>query len=172
MHAPDMSTTHDKPGLHALRKGRASLPHHVYLVTTVCLGRRSCFASTEQAVPVVALLREDRLWRDSTALCWVLMPDHLHIVLRLGASEPLSRLMNRVKSLTSRAASVPGSMPVWMRGFHDRALRRDQDLAAVIRYVSANPLRAGLVVAGQVYPYLGGTWMDGLESIEALGMES
>ena len=165
-----MFTTHDKPGLRALCKGRASLPHHVYLVTTVCQGRRPCFVSTEQAVPVAELLREDRLWRDSTALCWVLMPDHLHIVLRLGESEPLSSLMNRVKSLTSSAAGVPGSMPVWMRGFHDRALRRDEDLAAMIRYVGANPLRAGLVAAGEAYPYLGGTWMDGLESIEALGM--
>lgn len=163
---------HDKPGLHALRKGRASLPHHVYLVTTVCLGRRPCFASTEQAVPVVALLRDDRLWRDSTALCWVLMPDHLHIVLRLGESESMSRLMNRVKSLTSRAAGVPGSMPIWMRGFHDRALRRDEDLAAMIRYVSANPLRAGLVAAGEAYPYRGGAWLERPEGSDAAGMET
>lgn len=165
-----MHFAHDEPGLRALRKGRASLPHHVYLVTTVCHGRRSCFASIEQAVPVVALLHEDRLWRDSTALCWVLMPDHLHIVLQLGTSEPLSSLMNRVKSLTSRAAGIPGSMPIWMRGFHDRALRRNEDLAAMIRYVGANPLRAGLVAAGEVYPYLGGTWMESPEAIEAAGM--
>lgn len=63
-------------------------------------------------------------------------------------------------------------MPIWMRGFHDRALRRDEDLAAMIRYVGANPLRAGLVAAGEVYPYLGGAWIDGLESMEALGMEA
>lgn len=167
-----MFTTHDKPGLHALRKGRASLPHHVYLVTTVCHERRPHFMSAEQADPVDALLHEHRLWRDSTALCWVLMPDHLHIVLRLGEGEPLSGLMNRIKSLTSRATAIPGSMPIWMRGFHDRALRRDEDLAAMIRYVSANPLRAGLVAAGEVYPYLGGAWIDGLESMEALGMEA
>lgn len=119
-----------------------------------------------------AVLREDRLWRDSTVLCWMLMPDHLHIVLRLGESEPLSSLMNRVKSLTSRAAGIPGSMPIWMRGFHDRALRRDEDLAVMIRYVGANPLRVGLVAPGEAYPCLGGTWMDGLESMEALGMEA
>jgi REP element-mobilizing transposase RayT len=167
-----MSTAHDKPGLQALRKGRASLPHHVYLVTTVCHGRRPHFGSAERADPVAALLHEGRLWRDSTALCWVLMPDHLHIVLQLGTSEPLSRLMNRVKSLTSRAAGVPGSMPIWMRGFHDRALRRDEDLAAMIRYVGANPWRAGLVAAGEAYPYLGGTWKESPEGIEAAGMAS
>lgn len=167
-----MHFAHDKPGLRALRKGRASLPHHVYLVTTVCHERRPHFVSAEQADPVVALLREDRLWRDSTALCWVLLPDHLHIVLQLGTSEPLSKLMNRVKSLTARAAGIPGSMPIWMRGFHDRALRREEDLGAVVRYVSANPLRAGLVAVGQAYPYLGGTWRDGLENSEVAGMEA
>ena len=32
-----------------------------------------------------------------------------------------------------------------MAGFHDRALRRDEDTLSTARYIVANPLRAGLV---------------------------
>lgn len=35
--------------------------------------------------------------------------------------------------------------PVWQAGYYDHAVRTDEDLVAVARYVVANPPRAGLV---------------------------
>jgi REP element-mobilizing transposase RayT len=34
---------------------------------------------------------------------------------------------------------------IWQPGFHDHALRHDDDVAEIARYIVANPLRAGLV---------------------------
>jgi len=34
---------------------------------------------------------------------------------------------------------------MWQDGFHDHAIRKEEDLADIARYVVANPLRAGLV---------------------------
>ncbi len=52
-----------------------------------------------------------------------------------------------------------GCGPVWSRAYHDRALRRDEDILAVARYIIANPLRAGLVQRVGDYPYWNATWL-------------
>ena len=149
------------PGYRALRRGRRSGPDQVYLLTTTTWDRRRLFADHENAFAVAAVLREDRLWRDSQLLCWTLMPDHLHLLLSLGHAEPLPKLMQRVKAITSAAADVdtiPRIRRTWMPGFHDHALRREEDIAAVARYVVMNPVRAGLVERTRDYPFRGSIW--------------
>lgn len=155
MNPPDLS-----PGQCALRKGRISLAQHYYLVTTVCECRIAHFADATRAAAASSVLREERIWRDSMPQCWVLMPDHLHILLKLGSTESLSRLMNRMKSVTARAA-IGGDRRrgrIWMRGFHDRAMRSEEDLQTAARYVLENPIRAGLTETLEAYPFWGCAW--------------
>jgi hypothetical protein len=66
-----------------------------------------------------------------------------------------------VKSLSSREIHADGNYRghVWQRGFHDRALRGDEDLPAVARYIVANPLRAGLVRSVRDYPHWYAKWV-------------
>jgi len=49
--------------------------------------------------------------------------------------------------------------PVWQRGFHDHAVRREEDLQALARYVVANPVRAGLVQRTGLYPHWDAIWV-------------
>jgi len=48
---------------------------------------------------------------------------------------------------------------VWQPGFHDHALRKEEDVRAVARYVVANPLRAGLVQRIGDYPHWNAIWL-------------
>lgn len=100
------------------------------------------------------------LWLESRLLCWVLMPDHLHALVHLGASEPLSSLVRRVKCITAAAANRIDMRrgAVWMPGFHDRAVRHVDDLDRIARYVMDNPVRTGLVTDASEYPYLSCAW--------------
>lgn len=43
--------------------------------------------------------------------------------------------------------------PVWQRPYHDHAVRREEDLNAVIGYLLNNPVRAGLVEGSHDYPF-------------------
>lgn len=53
---------------------------------------------------------------------------------------------------------------LWQPGFHDRAIRRQQDVRKAARYIVANPLRAGLVTDVLKYPYWDAVWMgDGAD---------
>ena len=44
-------------------------------------------------------------------------------------------------------------------GYHDHALRQEEDLRAVARYIIANPVRAGLVERIGDYPHWDAAWL-------------
>ena len=94
--------------------------------------------------------------------CWVAMPDHFHWLFELSAGADLSSTVQKAKSLTARCLRKSGSVagPVWQRGFHDRAIRKDENLRAAARYVIANPLRAGLAESIGDYPFWDAAWLN------------
>ena len=104
-----------------------------------------------------------RLWRDSCVLAWMLMPDHLHVLLELGEMESLPALMRRVKCVTAGVANAVDHRTgrVWMPGYHDHALRCEESIAAAARYMIVNPVRAGLVRRAGDYPYWNCAWLEG-----------
>jgi REP element-mobilizing transposase RayT len=148
------------PGHQALRQGRASLPHHCYLVTTVTAARRRWFGTSASARAVARLMIEQGTWGDARVHACVLMPDHWHGLLQLGDRDGLPIVMNRLKALSAKAVSHKGDKAqVWARGFHDHALRRDESIREVARYIIANPLRAGIVSHPLDYPYWDTAWL-------------
>lgn len=90
------------------------------------------------------------------------MPDHWHGIVQLGSTEALPALMRRVKAVTAGAINrhVGKQGALWMRAYHERALRHDEDIRTVARYVIANPVRAGLVQSVGQYPYWDAVWID------------
>ena len=94
-------------------------------------------------------------------LAWVLMPDHVHWMVQLGTKTSLSHSVNRLKSASARRLNqyLGREGSVWANAFHDRALRREDDLKAMARYVVANPLRAGLVEKVGNYPFWDAVWL-------------
>lgn len=144
-----------------LRKGRFSEPGRAYLVTTVSQRRVplfSDFALARAAIGELTACDRDGLCK---TLAYVLMPDHLHWLLTLEEGD-LSALARRFKSRSAiavnRLRNTPGER-VWQRGFHDHALRRDEEMKEMARYVVANPLRAGLANTLGEYPHWDAVWL-------------
>jgi REP element-mobilizing transposase RayT len=155
------NANHMRPGHAALRRGRYSSSGQTYLVTTTTLDRRPWLTPWPVAIAVAREIGGARLWRDNHVHAWVLMPNHMHVLVTLGASESLSHLMSRVKAVTTGAAHgvTASSQPFWARAFHDRALRRNEDVRRSARYVIANPMRAGLVHAIGDWPFWDCEWL-------------
>lgn len=137
-----------------LRKGRYSETGRIYLVTAVTEARRAMFANVGLGRELVHAMRHHDLAGDSETLAFVVMPDHFHWLFVLGENMPLAPLIKSVKNFSARGINwrLGGSGRVWQKGYHDHALRRDEDIVQVSRYVVANPLRAGLVERLGDYP--------------------
>ncbi|HET8899305.1 MAG TPA: transposase [Rhodanobacteraceae bacterium] len=149
----------------ALRRGRVSLPGRVYHVTTTTAGRRRLFVNVALARVASRSFEQTCLLGTARMLAWVLMPDHVHWLLRLGDGANLSALVARLKSASARNVNHVRASDdaVWSRGFHDHALRREEELAGTARYIVANPLRAGLVKGIGDYPFWNTQWLPALD---------
>ncbi|MHC8305040.1 REP-associated tyrosine transposase [Pseudomonas sp. PB3P13] len=150
----------DLPASHRLRLGRYAEPNRIYLLTTNTLGRDPVFRDLSLGRLVVHQFRHAQNQNWAYSLAWVVMPDHFHWLIELRQGS-LSELMQKTKSLSTRAVNLCAcrSGSLWQKGFHDRALRRDEDLVKVARYVVANPLRAGLVEKLGDYPLWDAIWV-------------
>jgi len=149
------------PGHAALRRGRCSIPGQVSLVTTTTFARQPWFARWPVGAAVARELGGSRLWRDNHLHAWVLMPDHMHVLVTLGSGESLSHLMGRVKAVSARIARAVTKSDgrIWASAFHDHALRRDEQVAVAARYIIANPARAGLVETPWQWPFWDSEWL-------------
>jgi len=149
-----------RPGYRALRRGRYSVPGGIYLVSVVTQRRVRWFSESLLARVMCQNLHNPNALGDSRNLCSVVMPDHFHLLIQLQ-DLPLQNVIKRLKSrsavLLNREIGRNGRF--WAPGFHDHALRREEDLIAVARYVVANPLRAHLVKRLGDYPYWNAIWL-------------
>ena len=89
------------------------------------------------------------------------MPDHVHWLIQLTGLIRLSAVIQLVKSVSAHNLNKLSNRkgPVWQDGFHDHAVRRDEDVRGVARYVVANPVRAGLVESVGDYPHWDAIWL-------------
>ena len=139
-----------------LRLGRHSEAEQIYLLTLVVRNRSAAFGSFAAARLVVRTMHQASVASVAETLAFVVMPDHVHWLLRLLEAVSLGEAVRRLKAKVSLAQGYP----VWQRGFHDHALRREEDLVSVARYVVANPVRAGLVRHIGDYPHWDAVWLD------------
>lgn len=141
-----------------LRKGRYSQPGGTYLVTFVTLQRYQLFLDLINARLVIASLIHSK---GAETLCFVVMPDHVHWLLQLRPHSDLSSVVQTVKSASAKRLNryIRRSGGIWQKGFHDHALRREENVTAVARYIVANPLRAGLVKSLGDYPHWDAKWL-------------
>jgi putative transposase len=146
-----------KPNPHSkeLRKGRYSQANQIYSITTVTEDREPIFNDFNAARALIRLLKNEQQLGRANTLAFVIMPDHMHWLMELTGQADLSRILQSVKGLSAKQAG----RHFWQPGFHDRALRKEEDVQAIARYIVANPLRAGLVKRIGDYPHWDAIWL-------------
>lgn len=145
-----------------LRKGRYSEQQRAYFVTAVLAEREQCyFADFSCARHVVAEMRALHDDETVSSLAWVVMPDHVHWLFQLGENMDLSAVIKRFKACSARRVNdhLNRRGALWQKAFYDHALRKDEDVLGVARYIVANPLRAGLVKNIGEYPLWDAIWL-------------
>lgn len=158
-----MITSSDGPHASALRKGRISESGRTYFVTTVTCQRQRIFEDFRAARILIGTMRWLHDHQRVFSLAFVVMPDHLHWLFELGQHCTLPQVMRSLKTYSSMAVNEYQDKEgrLWQQGFHDHAVRRDEDLRTLARYVIGNPLRARLVENISEYPYWDAIWLEG-----------
>ncbi len=154
-------TVENKPHGHNLRIGRRSLPGQMYLITAVTEKRQPLFAEFALGRLVVQSLRHVHQAGRATTLAFVVMPDHFHWLMQLVEHETLPRVIRSIKTYTSREINRKRDTrgALWQAGYHDHAVRREEDIEEIAHYIVANPVRAGIVSDISDYPLWDAMWL-------------
>lgn len=153
-----MAVSYTKPASQLLRKGRTSIENQVYLVTFVTEGRTHRFTNLHCGRLMIRTLMETSRVK---SLAFVVMPDHVHWLIQLLDEASLSKVLHKVKSVSAFRLNkhLKRRGRFWQSGFHDHAIRKEEDMKAAARYIIANPRRAGLVTNVGDYSHWDAVWI-------------
>ena len=93
--------------------------------------------------------------REMTIHDFVVMPDHVHILLSIPGNLALEKAMQLIKGRFSfQAARILGFKgEIWQRGFSDVRVTDDLSFKQHQAYIELNPVRAGLAIEPMAYAY-------------------
>ncbi|CAN5647717.1 hypothetical protein BH20VER1_BH20VER1_08750 [soil metagenome] len=77
---------------------------------------------------------------------YCIMPNHVHVLVRLHDGEKLPDLLQSWKRHTAREINrlLQREGPLWQEDYFDRLVRSEEHFAALKRYIAANPVKANL----------------------------
>ena len=93
-----------------------------------------------------AVLRIPQIYNNVTIDCYVIMPNHVHIIIfianndnggRMISAPTLPKIIGYFKQNVSRTA---GFSP-WQKSFHDHIIRNDKDYIHIAEYIENNPAK-------------------------------
>jgi putative transposase len=136
----------------ALRHQRVSLAGSSYFLTLCSTNRTLGMIRAHVASALrkeICSIETDGHW---TLRAAVIMPDHVHLFVRLAGNLPISRCVARLKAKTRTALAMDGLS--WQKNFYEHRLRPDDEVEQVVRYIFLNPHRCGLANESQAYEHL------------------
>jgi len=147
---------------------------HRYFLTISTFRGAPYFDRDEAVALVLAHLLRAADAERFAVIAYCFMPAHLHVLVE-GTHEAsdFQEFVRLFKQLSAYHWKQSTRQLLWHRGYHERVLRDHEDTIAAIRYIAANPVRAGLVARPEDYPYLGsmtGTVREMLNSMRLDGL--
>lgn len=122
---------------------------------------------------------------DFNLLAYVLMPNHIHIILKPNNEIPVSKIMGNLKRITSREISdfleqanmtglankvkisamhEPQALRIWKPRFDCFVINSEKTLVQKIEYIHSNPVKAGLVDKAEDWKYSSAGNYSGIEN--------
>jgi len=121
------------------------------LVTAVTAERRSLFQVTATAELLEHTILDYHSQGKFLLHAFVIMPDHLHVLITPAADVSLEKAMQFIKG--SFSFRLKSKLEVWMRSFNESQISTEEKFMNCVRYIEENPLRRGLVATPQAYPF-------------------
>jgi putative transposase len=127
----------------------------VYFVTTDTWQKHPLFINTALANVVVEQILSCRDRGFYKLHAFVLMPDHLHVLLTPEETTTIEKAMQMIKGGSAHRMGLekPNKFPIWHSGFHDRWMRDAEEYRGSKRYIELNPVEAKLVEKPEDYNF-------------------
>jgi putative transposase len=136
----------------------------LHFVTFCCYHREPLLSDPQARDMFVQILETVRLWYDFWLVGYVVMPEHVHLLLSEPESKNLALVLQMLKQMVSRklyptskcsrekggppyreAKGGGDQQPFWQARYYDFNVWSEQKRIEKLRYIHRNPVKAGLV---------------------------
>src|ERR1039458_318728 len=124
----------------------------LHFITFSCFHRLPLLDAPDPKNTVEAILELTRARHQARVYAYVLMPEHVHLLIHEPFSILLAQFLKAVKQITSRKLRGPRDK-FWQERYFDRNVRGEDARSEVIRYIHRNPVKRGLVASPGDYPW-------------------
>ena len=116
--------------------------------------RRQPFLERPEAYGVFeAMLESVRMRYRLVVAGYVLMPEHVHLLVGEPPGLPLSVAIQVLKQRTSRRLKFQGDSPFWQRRYYDFNVHNPEKRVEKLRYMHRNPVKRGSVAEPGDWPW-------------------
>ena len=147
----------------------------IFYITSNIYNRIRVFTRPSFITPIIDSLNYYRYQYDCKLIGYVIMPDHIHLLIWPAAEKVITDFMRDFKRFTSgritRQAKVEGKADwinnfeeagtktdraehkVWQDSFWEQTIYTEDFLRQKLNYIHLNPVRAELCASPEDYPY-------------------
>jgi len=134
-------------GLKRLQKAES-----LHFITFSCFHRLPLLEAAGARETVEAVLEQTRARHPARIYAYVLMPEHVHLLVNEPPQMLLAQFLKAVKQVTSRRLRGPREK-FWQDRYYDSNVRGEMARSEVIRYIHRNPVARGLVAKPEDWPW-------------------
>jgi len=136
-------------------RDNTSFGSRTYFITANSWAGRSVFQSERSASLVVDTLLDYRAKGKYQLHEFVVMPNHIHVLLTPAPDLTLERVMQFIKGGYSHrnGQELGPSLGIWARGYVDHRIRDGHDYDTHREYIHHNPVRRALASSPEKFPY-------------------
>ena len=134
-----------------------------YFVATVTANRRRLLQVETSASLLFEVLQIYRKQNRFVLHAFVIMPDHLHVLITPSPDVSLEKAMQFIKGGFS--FRLKSKRDVWERGYNEVQIRCLEKYDACKEYIEQNPVRARLTASAKEYAYSSARWADKVDPV-------
>jgi putative transposase len=124
----------------------------LHFVTFSCFRRLPLLEAPGARETVEAVLEQVRARHQARVYGYVLMPEHVHLLINEPPRILLAQFLKAVKQVTSRKLRGPREK-FWQDRYYDSNVRGEEARSEVVRYIHRNPVKRGLVGRPEDWPW-------------------
>lgn len=142
-----------------------------HFITFSCYHRRRLLDHDQPKRILLGVLNEEIEKFAGRCVGFVVMPDHVHLLIWFSKPGQLSRFVQQLKgrsstqikrflreNLTAYAARISAQDPIWQVRYHSFEIDSRQKLEEKLTYMHLNPVRAGLVEKAVDWKWSSARW--------------
>jgi putative transposase len=112
-----------------------------YAITISTFQQRRHFQRTANAELFISMLFQQRDKKRFELHGFVVMPDHIHVLITPAINESTAKCVQYIKGGYSFAARQQTSGEIWHMGYHEHRIRDNNDFKNQLIYIGNNPPR-------------------------------